>query len=160
MDWQGIRHLESADYDVIEPIVDAWWGGRPVRGLLQRLFFEHFAPTSFCAGPRSNVEGFLIGFRSQSLPALGYIHFVGVRPDLRGRGLGRCLYERFFSSVRALGCSEVQCITSPSNVQSVAFHRRMRFELLPGSAEVNGFPVAPDHAGVGQPRVVFSKQLA
>jgi ribosomal protein S18 acetylase RimI-like enzyme len=85
----SIRPLESADYDLIEPVVDEWWGGRPVRGLLQRLFFEHFGPMSFFVGADGAVEAFLIGFRSQSQPRLGYIHFVGVRPDLRGRGLGR-----------------------------------------------------------------------
>jgi GNAT superfamily N-acetyltransferase len=156
----SIRQLESADYDRIEPVVDEWWGGRPVRGLLQRLFFEHFGPMSFFVGSDAAVEAFLIGFRSQSHPGLGYIHFVGVRPDLRGRGLGRLLYERFFEAARSSGCAEVQCITSPHNAQSVAFHRRMGFELLPGAAEVNGFPVSLNHAGPGQARVVFRKQLS
>ena len=159
MNWPSIRHVEASDYDIISPIVDDWWGGRPVRALLQRLFFEHFAPTSFFVGPRENVEGFLIGLRSQTLPELGYVHFVGVRPDLRGRGLGRTLYERLFRTLNALGCSEVQCITSPTNVQSVAFHRSMGFALLPGPDEVNGFPVHPSHAGPGQPRIVFRKAL-
>lgn len=43
----NIRHLKYADFDAISPVVDEWWGGRLVRGLLPRLFFEHFQPTSF-----------------------------------------------------------------------------------------------------------------
>jgi GNAT superfamily N-acetyltransferase len=155
-----IRHLLASDYDVIAPVVDAWWGGRPVRQLLQRLFFEHFTPTSFFVGSTDSVEAFLIGFRSQSIPHVGYIHFVGVRPDLRGRGLARALYQRFFDVVQPLGATEVQCITSPANVNSIAFHRHMGFELLPGDGELDGFPVVLNHAGEGQPRVVFRKDLA
>lgn len=43
----NIRSLNSDDFDVLNPILDDWWGGRPVRGLLPRLFFEHFTNTSF-----------------------------------------------------------------------------------------------------------------
>jgi GNAT superfamily N-acetyltransferase len=155
----NIRHLEPADYDVISPVVDEWWGGRPVRALLQRLFFEHFRPTSFALTEGDDVAGFLVGFRSQSWPAVGYVHFIGVRPDLRARGLGRMLYEHFFKVVSGLGCTEVRAITSPVNEASVRFHRRLGFTLLPGGGEVDGYPVFPDHAGPGQHRVLFSKRL-
>src|SRR2546428_6880359 len=97
-----IRALTSSDYDAIAAVVDDWWGGRPLRGLLPRLFFEHFGSTSFFVGAGSDPEAFLVGFRSQSVPSLAYIHFVGVKPELRGRGVGRLLYEQFFEPPSAL----------------------------------------------------------
>lgn len=130
-----------------------------MRALVQRLFFEHFGPTSFLVTSPEGALAFLIGFRSQSHVDTGYIHFVGVHPDLRGRGVGRFLYERFFDSVRSLGCTRVECITSPTNRNSVAFHRRMGFELLQGDGEVDGLPVALNHSGDGQHRVLFRKLL-
>jgi len=62
-----IRHLESVDFDIISPVVDEWWGGRAVRHLLTRLFFEHFKPTSFTL-EEEKLVGFLIGFQSPSYP--------------------------------------------------------------------------------------------
>ena len=57
-----IRHLESSDFDFVSEVVDEWWGGRPVRGLLPRLFFEHFRPSSFALETNGATEGFLVGF--------------------------------------------------------------------------------------------------
>ncbi|MBU1426045.1 MAG: GNAT family N-acetyltransferase [Gammaproteobacteria bacterium] len=155
-----IRPLEPNDFDAISPVIDEWWGGRPVRGLLPRLFFEHFQTTSFALTDEQNLAGFLVGFRSQSFPSVGYVHFLGVRPDVRAKGYGRLLYEHFFSVASGLGCTEVRAITSPVNESSIRFHLRLGFRLLPGNGEVGGFPVSLGHGGSGQPRVLFSKQLA
>jgi ribosomal protein S18 acetylase RimI-like enzyme len=154
-----IRTLTVADYEHVTAVVDEWWGGRPVRSLLPRLFFEHFNPTSFAVGDVHELQGFLIGFVSQSNQSIAYIHFVGVDPSLRALGLGRKLYEHFFQVVESLGCTEVRCITSPVNTGSIEFHRRMGFVLLPGSGEVGGVPVTLNHAGAGQHRVQFQKTL-
>jgi GNAT superfamily N-acetyltransferase len=152
----NIRHLDPVDFDVISPVIDEWWGGRPVCSLLPRLFFEHFQPTSFALVEGGSLAGFLVGFRSQSSPSVGYVHFIGVRPDARTKGYGRLLHERFFSVAVGLGCSEVRAITSPVNESSVRFHLRFGFQLLPGSGEANGYPVCLDHAGRGQrwPRLI------
>ena len=156
----NIRHLEPADFDVISPVIDEWWGGRPVRGLLPRLFFEHFRPTSFALVEGQEIVGFLVGFHSQSAPSVGYVHFIGVHPGARSKGYGRLLYQQFFATASALGCAEVRSITSSVNESSIRFHLRLGFLLLPGNGDVNGYPVCLDHAGSGQHRVLFSKQLA
>ena len=155
-----IRHLDSSDFDFVSEVVDEWWGGRPVRGLLPRLFFEHFRPSSFALETNGAIEGFLVGFRSQSSPIVAYIHFVGIAPSCRGRGYGRMLYERFFKAVADMGCHEVRCITSPVNNGSIAFHRRMGFEILPGNGKIDDIPVMFDYAGKDQHRVLFRKKLA
>lgn len=159
MSRSDIRPLAPEDYDHVTAVVDEWWGGRAVRANVPRLFFEHFGTTSFAIGPAGRPEAFLIGFVSQSQPHLAYIHFVGVAPAARAQGLGRRLYERFFERVGSMGCTEVQCITSPVNTGSIAFHRSMGFSLLAGTGTVDGVPVALDHAGKGQHRVRFRKLL-
>lgn len=154
-----IRKLVPQDYEVISPVVDDWWGRRPVRKLLPRLFFEHFSQTSFALIEASVLQAFLVGFRSQSNPEIAYIHFVGVSPTHRNKGYARALYNEFFNSVTALGCNEVQCITSPINKASVAFHQHMGFSITSNEGEENGFPVTLNYAGEGQHRVQFRKLL-
>ena len=154
-----IRPIEPDDYHLVASVIDAWWGGRSMRALIPPLFFEHFRPTSFAAGEPGTVRAFLLGFQSQSHPKVGYIHFAGVEPAFRGRGFGRILYERFFAAAAVLGCGQVQCITSPMNKGSIAFHKAMGFEILPGTGEVDGVPVSLDHSGEGQHRVVFRRML-
>lgn len=155
-----LRNLKAEDCDPITAVVDEWWGGRPMRHLLQRLFFEHFNPTSFVFEDARGIRAFLIGFQSQTAPNIGYIHFVGVDPVLRKHGLARRLYHTFFTSLATLGCTEVRCITSPVNTGSVAFHRQMGFTLLPGDGEQDGLPITRNHGGPDAHRVLFSKPLS
>ncbi|MCX7173513.1 MAG: GNAT family N-acetyltransferase [Proteobacteria bacterium] len=155
----ALRYLELSDYATVSTVVDDWWGGRPMRGMLPRLFFEHFRPTSFVLEEDRRLRGFLIGFRSQTDPAVAYIHFVGIDPDNRGLGYGRMLYEHFFGVACDLGCSEVHCITSPVNLGSIQFHRHMGFQIDAGNGIVDGVPVCLDHGGPGQHRVLFRKSL-
>jgi predicted GNAT superfamily acetyltransferase len=153
------RHAEPSDYARIIAVVDEWWGGRQMADGLPKLFFVHFRETSFVAERDGSIVGFVTGFRSQSFPEIAYIHYVGIDPSVRGGGLGRALYECFFDAARRLGCAEVQCVTSPINKQSIAFHRAMGFEPLPGDAESDGVPISTDYDGKGGSRVRFRKVL-
>jgi GNAT superfamily N-acetyltransferase len=155
-----MRHLLSSDYEYATSVADEWWGGRPVRHLLPRLFFEHFSPTSFAVPGPQGLKGFLIGFRSQAYPNVGYIHFVGVSPEARGRGVARSMYNEFFRTMSALKCNQVRCITSPVNTDSVAFHTALGFNIEASSDTENGYPVIKDYAGPGQSRVLFRLQLS
>jgi ribosomal protein S18 acetylase RimI-like enzyme len=141
---------EPTDYDEIISVVDAWWG-RPIAGSLPRLFLDHFHRTSLVArDPGGALAGFLIGLPSPSLAGRAYIHFVGVAPVVRGSGLGRLLYERFFTLAREAGCARVGAITAPVNTGSIAFHRSMGFT-------VTG-PVA-GYDGPGKDMIVFDRPL-
>ena len=118
--------------------------------MLPKLFFLHFEGTSFVAEDDGMLVAFLIGFLSQTDPDEAYIHFVGVAPEQRGSGIGRELYERFFSVVAEQGCTLVRCVTSPVNEGSVAFHESLGF-----AAE----GVVRDYDGPGEDRVLLVKQL-
>lgn len=146
-----IRQAEAADFGRVSPQLDAWWGGRSMRLMLPRLFFEHFRQTSFVAEDEGELVGFLCGFLSQTYPDQAYVHFAGVHPKRRGSGLGRELYERFFRAALEAGRPVIRCVTSPVNEASVAFHRRLGFEI---EGEV------PDYDGSGEPRVLLRKRLA
>jgi ribosomal protein S18 acetylase RimI-like enzyme len=147
----AIRHATPSDYGRVIQHVNAWWGGRDMAPMLPKLFFLHFEGTSFVVeDDDGKLVAFLIGFLSQTDDAEAYIHFVGVAPSHRGSGIGRELYERFFTVAREHGRSSVRCVTSPVNEGSVAFHESLGFV-----AE----SVAQDYDGPGEDRVLLVKRL-
>ena len=75
-----IRNCTPEDHPRIVGVMKDWWGGRDLRGMLPRLFLEHFTNTSFVVENDRALIGFLIGFLSPARPREGYIHFVGVHP--------------------------------------------------------------------------------
>jgi ribosomal protein S18 acetylase RimI-like enzyme len=97
---------------------------------------------------------------SQSQPRQAYIHFVGIHPDHRKRGMGKRLYELFFETVRARGCDTVHCITAPINSGSIAFHRSMGFQIEKSDHVRDSLPFTTDYDGPGQDRVLFVRSLA
>jgi hypothetical protein len=136
-----IRKAEPADHDKIIAALQNWWGGRDLTAMLPRLFLNHFSNTSFVIEKEAEMIGFLIGFISPSLKNEAYVHFMGVHPDFRKKGIGTLLYERFFEICRNHGRNIIRACTSPVNKGSVAFHKRIGFQLEPGDDEIDGFPL-------------------
>ena len=124
----SIRAAELADHARIVAVVDDWWGGRRMAALLPSLFLEHFAGTSLVADDDAGeLAGFLVGFDSPDHPGEAYVHFLGVRPDQRGSGLGRALHDRFALEAADRGVVTVRCVTSTVNTASVVFHTSIGF---------------------------------
>lgn len=146
-----IRHAHPSDYGRVIQHLNAWWGGREMAPMLPKLFFLHFEGTSFVAeDDEGNLVAFLIGFVSQTDPHEAYVHFVGVSPEQRGSGVGRQLYERFFETVRAHGCTTVRCVTSPSNSGSISFHQALGFSVD---------RIVEDYDGPGEDRALLVRPL-
>lgn len=153
-----IRNATESDYDYIITRLDEWWGGRNMSAMLPRLFFQHFQNSSFIYEIENKIAGFLIGFESQSVEGQGYVHFVGVDPQLRKQHIASKLYSSFFDFCKASGIKTVKCITSPINKTSIAFHQKLGFRAT--MYDVHGDPIPiGDYDAPGEPRVVFSKSL-
>ena len=153
------RNLRSTDFYEVNAVIKDWWGGRDLTGLLPKLFFDHFTNTSLVAEEEGRIVSFLVGFLSQSNPDEAYIHFVGVHPDYRKRGLATELYQRFFDEVKVRQRHVVRCITSPINQDSILFHKRIGFEIVPGDNKVNDVSIHTNYGGEGKDRVLFIKRL-
>jgi ribosomal protein S18 acetylase RimI-like enzyme len=125
-----IRPARASDHARIIAVIDDWWGGRRMAALLPSLFLEHFAGTSLVVEDTGGeLAGFLVGFDSPDHPGEAYVHFLGVRPDQRGSGLGRLLHDRFAHEATGRGITVVRCVTSTVNTASVAFHTAIGFEV-------------------------------
>jgi L-amino acid N-acyltransferase YncA len=156
------RRPVDADYPAVVGVVDEWWGGRRVRALLPRLWFQHFTDTSWIAeGEDGRLLGFLVGFVSPDRPTEAYVHMIGTNPNRRKRGLGRALYDHFIDDVRARGVRTVRAVTWPGNQISVKFHTAIGFrpDDGPGSQRLYGTIAYPDDDGDGEDRVRFIREL-
>ena len=148
------RTAEGDDAPAVRAAIDAWWPGRHIEHMVCPQLFEHFGDTCLLVEDESLAEGdrlvaFLLGMMSQRMPEAGYVHYAGVRPEYRGTGLGRQMYERFAEMTRSRGRGEVFIETSTWNKESIAFHERMGFVFVPGDEVVDGLPVHHDTGGKG-----------
>jgi ribosomal protein S18 acetylase RimI-like enzyme len=156
------RRPTEADHPALVGVVDEWWGGRRMQPFFQRLWFQHFCGTSWLAElPDGRPAGFLVGFISPDDPTVGYVKLITTNPNLRQRGLGRELYERFIADVAARGVREVRAITWPGNRVSVRFHTAIGFRPVDGAGTQNlyGTPAFPDYDAPGEDRVVFVRRV-
>lgn len=144
------RQACPSDYDDIIAVLDEWWGGRAMSAMLPRLFFDHFSGTSLVATDDEAILAFIVAFVSPDDPTVGYVHFVGVDPHQRGRGLGSQAYERVGVLLRDRGCTRLKAVTSSANVDSQAFHRARGFTV---SDPIAGYD------GPGEDRVVLTRSL-
>jgi ribosomal protein S18 acetylase RimI-like enzyme len=159
LDKVQIRNGKPLDHENIVSVMTEWWGGRDLSSSVLKIFFVHFKNTTFIAEIDDQLVGFLIGFISQSEESVGYIHFAGVHPQFRKVGIGRLLYEKFYSACRINDRSIVKSCTSPVNKLSIIFHQKMGFEIEPGDGIVDDVSVTLDYLGKGNPKVLFKKIL-
>jgi len=146
---EGVRDGDLAE---ILRNFERFWGDRDLRHLHHPMFFCEFADTALVArrsaGPAGEIAGYLLGFVAPT--GDGYIHFVAVRDDGRGLGLGRRLYETFTAAALERGATGLKALTSPGNERSLAFHRQMGFTEM---------TLEEDYAGSGRTRVVMRRAL-
>ncbi len=81
-------------------------------------------------------ELFLVGTRDRRLVATvmagyeghrGWVNYLAVAPDCRGRGCGRALMERVEQLLLTLGCPKVNIQVRLSNAEAVAFYRAIGY---------------------------------
>jgi L-amino acid N-acyltransferase YncA len=156
-----LRRPTEADYPAISTVIDDWWGGRELDHLLPRLWLQHFTGTSWLAETgNGRLAGFLIGFLSPDQPDVAYCHLIATNPNLRRRGLGRLLYERFFGDARAAGRHTVTAITWPANRASIAFHRALGFVVQgDGSQNLYGTPARPGYDFEREDRAILVRSI-
>ena len=139
----------KADYDEIVENLPAFWGERDLSQLHHPMFVHEFGDGALVVRDETgSVAAYLFGLIVPQR-ALGYVHLVAVRDDHRRRGHARSLYFAFERLARAHGAATIKAITTPGNCASIAFHLALGMEAFE----------APDYAGIGRPRIVFTARL-
>jgi ribosomal protein S18 acetylase RimI-like enzyme len=158
----AFRRPTEADHRRVVAVVDDWWGGRRLRHLLPRLWFQHFCGTSWIADDgEGRLAGFIVAFVSADEPTTGYVHMIAADPNRRRAGIGRALYQHVFDDLGARGVGRIVAITWPGNRPSIDFHRALGFAVDdgPGTERIYGTPAYADYDGPDDDRVVFIREL-
>lgn len=156
------RRPTEADYPPIVRVIDDWWGGRKMDVLLPRLWLQHFTGTSWLAETEDGrLAGFLVGFHSPDQADVAYCRLIATNPNVRGRGVGRALYEHFFDDARRAGRHQARAITWPGNRPSIAFHRALGFEVEagPDSQNLYGTPAQPGYDFDREDRAILVRSI-
>jgi GNAT superfamily N-acetyltransferase len=124
-----------------------YWGERDLRSLHLTALVQEFGSTCLVARAGDGIRGYVFGFVTPA--GTGYVHLVATRDDARGSGLGRRLYGAFAEAARREGAVRLKAITSVGNTGSIAFHRRLGFEVR----------IVEDYNGPGQTMAVFHRDL-
>ncbi|MFF7965386.1 GNAT family N-acetyltransferase [Streptomyces sp. NPDC007903] len=124
-----------------------YWGERDLRSLHLLALVQEFGETCLIARAEDGIHGYLIGFVTPT--ATGYVHLIATRDDARGTGLGRRLYRAFADAAHRQGARQLKAITSLGNTGSIAFHRRLGFDVK----------TVDDYNGPGQAMVTFHRML-
>lgn len=145
----SIGRIREGDLREILRDYARFWGDRELpRYLHHPMFVYEFGDTAFAArGPDGDILGYLLGFVAPTKD--GYIHFIAVRDDARGLGLATRPYDTFAAAARERGAVGLKAVTSPANEASIAFHRRLGFEMT----------TVEDYGGAGRPRIVMRRRL-
>ena len=155
------RRPTEDDHAAVADVVDHWFSGRRVALLVGRLWFRHFAGTSWIARDDRRVRAFLIGFASPDRPDEAVIHLLGVDPHWRRRGVGRSMVEAFVADAAERGCRCVTAVAWPDDPIAIAFFVAMGFEpeAGPGTQRLYGIPARPSYEGPGEDRAVLTRRL-
>lgn len=157
-----LRRPTPADYDTVVVAADDWWGRRVIPGVLSRLWFEHFAGTSWLAQTlEGHLAGVLVAFLSPDHPTDLVIVAAAVHPGLRRRGAGRRLHEAAQADALEHGATRLVEPAWPGDPGAVAFLRAVGFapEEAPGTRRLYGVPAFPDQEFGREDRAVFIRRL-
>lgn len=162
------RRPIEADQPRLLQLLDESWAGVRLRHLLPRLWVRHFAGTSWVAltpspaGDEPRLAGFLVGFVSPDRPDTGYLHLVAVDGNVRRRGVGRALVQRFVADLVGRGARRVETVVWPADRVSVEFFDALGFrpEDGAGTQKMWGVPAYPDYDDEGADRAVFVLELS
>src|SRR5262249_29678297 len=145
------------DYNQILGELHEFWGARDTLLLHHSFLIHEFGTSAFVIRTNGQVVAYFFGFVSQTEP-VGYVHTVAVRTSARRQHLANQLFRHFTQFARAHGCRHIKAITTPTNFDSIAFHKSLGMQLL-GEPNSVGIPVVSDYAGRGAARVVFWKSI-
>ena len=148
-----IERCTTFDYNQILENIVGFWGSDRTLCMHHPMFVQEFGNTAYVIREKDKVIAYLFGFLSQT-SSTAYVHLIGVLKSKQNRGIGTKLYNNFISYAKLKGCSKLKAITTPTNVSSINFHKKIGMSLV-GNKNSNGIEVIKNYSGNGQDRIIF-----
>ena len=128
----SIKNFCVEDAPVLMEIANEAFSDEIARGL-PRFSVDRFVKFSKRKGLKlfvAELENERVGFLMLTLGAIGepsQIHFVGVKKEIRGKGIGRKLIEKALETAKKANKDKVKLFTRPWNVPMVRICRCLGF---------------------------------
>jgi ribosomal protein S18 acetylase RimI-like enzyme len=123
-----IRRFEACDEDAVAALWEACdlvvpWND-PRRDIATKMAFQ---PELFLVGLQGEqvVASVMAGYEGHR----GWINYLAVDPDRRGRGLGRRIMDEAERRLRGMGCPKVNLQLRSSNREVIAFYEHLGYEV-------------------------------
>lgn len=140
-----IEKCTKADfYYILENIAD-YWGSDRTLIYHHPMFIYEFGNSAFVVRENNTLIAYLLGFISQT-ESTGYVHMVGVSEKYKKQGYGKALYQYFIKYIKTKGCNKLKAITTATNMEFIAFHKKIGMHLL-GEPNNEGINVIKDYSG-------------
>ncbi|HJO94808.1 MAG TPA: GNAT family N-acetyltransferase [Victivallales bacterium] len=154
-----IKEMEKEDFFKIRNNLKDYWGERYklFEQMHQPLFFYEFGKTAYIIKESNEIAGYLLGLLPQTSRS-AYVHMIAVKEKFQNHNYGKLLYEHFISFSKSQGYKKIKAVTSPSNINSIRFHKKIGMKLI-GNKNREGIPVVNNYSGVGDDRVIFEKDI-
>jgi ribosomal protein S18 acetylase RimI-like enzyme len=133
-----VRELSADDLEAIVRI-DAGITGRRRPEYYQRKLNEATRESgikiSLAAETEGMVAGFLLGrlyYGEFGLPEpVAIVDSIGVHPELKGRHIGRALFEQLETNLRAMGIETIQTQVEWNHFELLGFFKTLDFQPVP-----------------------------
>ena len=155
------RHPTEADHRALVDDIERWFGGRRMRPLFGRMWFVHFASTSWVAETaEGRIAAILLGFASPDRPKEAVVHLAAVDPNLRRRGIGSAVHRTWLAGMAQRGATRAIVAVPPDERVAVLFYRSLGFEPeLAGATPLWGVPAFADYDADGVDRALFTRRI-
>ena len=156
------RHPTEDDHRALVDDIERWFQGRRMRPLFGRVWFAHFASTSWVAETTtdSRIAAILLGFASADHPTDAVIHLAAVDPNLRRRGIGTAIHETWLAEMAVRGATRAIVAVPPDERVAILFFRSLGFAPeMAGTKFLWGVPAIEDYDADGADRALMARRI-
>lgn len=94
--------------------------------------FQTNVSTGYCFVAESEdggVVGFMLAYETLPFHGTIYIHYIGVRPEVQGSGIGLLLYKKLIEKAEQTGIKKITGMVNIDNPNSIKLLEKVGFEL-------------------------------
>lgn len=93
--------------------------------------FQINIDTGYCfvAEDERKIVGFLLAHETLPFRGTLYIRYIGLNPDVQGKGIGLLLYKKLIDKAKQTGIKKIRALINTDNPKSMKLHEKAGFKL-------------------------------